>query len=40
MFQENVTVFMEVMAGMIKTSKIKESKIQVSLYLNIFSTLD
>ena len=40
MFQENVIVFMEVVAGMIKTSKIKESKIQVSPYLNIFSTLD
>jgi hypothetical protein len=40
MFQENVTVLMEVVAGMIKTSKIKESKFQVSSYLNIFSTLD
>jgi len=40
MFQENVTVFMEVLSGMIKTSKIKESEIQVSPYLNILSTLD
>jgi len=40
MFQENVTVFMEVVAGMIKTSKIKESKIQVSPCLSILSTLN
>jgi len=40
MFQENVTVFMEVVTGMIKMCKIKESKIQVSPFLNIFSTLD
>jgi hypothetical protein len=40
MFWEDVTVFMEVVAGMIRTTEIKESKIQVSPYLNIFSTLD